>query len=63
MHPDLAGFFAERLISGIERKQLERLLQETIVIRSLNCISTGTPEVTKSEVVISIENRIIRVSI
>ena len=64
MHPELASFFAERLIS--ERKslaQLERLLQETIIIPFTQLHLDRHNAGAKAEVVISIENRIIRVSI
>ena len=64
MRPELAGFFAERLTS--ERKslaQLERLLQETIIIPFTNLHLDRHPVGARPEVVIGIENQMVRVRV
>jgi hypothetical protein len=64
MQSDLASFFAERLTS--ERKslaQLERLLQEAIIIPFTDLHLDRHPAGARPEVVISIENQSIRVSV
>jgi ATP-dependent Clp protease ATP-binding subunit ClpC len=64
MRPELAGFFAERLTS--ERKslaQLERLLQEAIIIPFTNLHLDRHPVGARPEVVIGIENQMVRVRV
>jgi ATP-dependent Clp protease ATP-binding subunit ClpA len=64
MRPELASFFAERLTS--ERKslaQLERLLQETIIIPFTHLHLDRHAVGARPEVVISIENQSVRVRV
>jgi len=64
LDPQLAGFFAERLAS--ERKslaQLERLLQETIIIPFTHLHLDRHAAGERPEVVIAIENQSVRVKI
>jgi ATP-dependent Clp protease ATP-binding subunit ClpA len=64
LDPQLAGFFAERLAS--ERKslaQLERLLQETIIIPFTHLHLDRHPTGDRPEVVIAIENQSVRVRV
>ena len=64
MHPGLANFFAERLTS--ERKslaQLERLLQETIIIPFTQLHLDRRVGGARPEVVISIENQTVLVKV
>ncbi|HSE37598.1 MAG TPA: ATP-dependent Clp protease ATP-binding subunit [Blastocatellia bacterium] len=64
MRPELAAFFAERLTS--ERKslaQLERLLQETIIIPFTNLHLDRRAVGARPEVVISIENQMVRIRV
>jgi ATP-dependent Clp protease ATP-binding subunit ClpC len=64
MRPELASFFAERLTS--ERKslaQLERLLQETIIIPFTHLHLDRHSAGARPEVVISIENESVRVRV
>lgn len=64
LDPQLAGFFAERLAS--ERKslaQLERLLQETIIIPFTHLHLDRHPTGERPEVVIAIENQLVRVRV
>lgn len=64
MAPQLAGFFADQLAS--ERKslaQLERLLQETIIIPFTH-LHLNSPQMdARNEVIISIENQSVRVRV
>jgi ATP-dependent Clp protease ATP-binding subunit ClpA len=62
MDPNLAGFFAEQLTS--ERKslaQLERLLQETIIIPFTHLHLDRHAVGSRPEIVISIENQAVKV--
>ena len=64
MDPHLAGFFAEQLTS--ERKslaQLERLLQEAIIIPFTHLHLDRHAVGSRPEIVISIENRAVRVEV
>ncbi len=64
LDPQLAGFFAERLAS--ERKslaQLERLLQETIIIPFTHLHLDRHAAGERPEVVIAIENQLVRVRV
>ena len=64
MHPGLANFFAERLTS--ERKslaQLERLLQDTIIIPFTQLHLDRHVVGVRPEVVICIENQTVRVRV
>ena len=64
MDPDLAGFFAGRLAS--ERKslaQLERLLQETIIIPFTHLHLDRHAAGARPEIMISVENQAVRITL